>query len=353
MRAPLLLALMIAFSTMPSAHAVVRWGTYKLPEVLKHTAALEVQLLNEDGSVDRSSTCSATIVSQEALLSAAHCLASIPGFEVDKTLAGRRIRIQAHFFSSANVVKETREVEGAILPEQLKTAVNYFRKKKEFQKKLEEIQSRVFDSMDGFYKEAFKGCTEHELAEPESSKSMSSVYAAMQHLHGELALMEERDRFLATMTKEERARLFDISLLKVKGGIPPGFSPVRIDLSESPLKEGQALVVAGAGITVPKGREPGIALTPYMRAGVVLYSRKQGDDHVAKSGPSSACSGDSGGPTYRVENYELVLVGVTSRVSEGCKPGLAENISVSTAAHADFIRAGLNGGDFRPITTLE
>jgi secreted trypsin-like serine protease len=104
----------------------------------------------------------------------------------------------------------------------------------------------------------------------------------------------------------------DIAVVHFSGGLVPGFVPATVLTDLTQLKNGDAVLLAGYGISDGVNQtgsghlrfvETTIRNTTYSKT-EILVDQTQG---------KGACHGDSGGPAYAKVDGKLVLWGVTSR----------------------------------------
>jgi hypothetical protein len=119
----------------------------------------------------------------------------------------------------------------------------------------------------------------------------------------------------------------DVALLKLAQPLPGKIPPVPIGAEEEPVTVGDALVVAGYGVTVRgDGRTGGV-----VRAATLVATGIPGtlqirlyDPHTkGTSAGLGACAGDSGAPAFRDKDGRTVIIGIVSwstgpNLSEGC-----------------------------------
>jgi len=119
----------------------------------------------------------------------------------------------------------------------------------------------------------------------------------------------------------------DVALIKLAEPLPPHVSPVRIGGDGEAVVVGDALVVAGYGVTVRgDGRTGGT-----VRTATLVVTGQPGPLQIRLFDPRTkdespglgACAGDSGAPAFRDSNGNLTIVGVVSwstgpKLSAGC-----------------------------------
>jgi len=119
----------------------------------------------------------------------------------------------------------------------------------------------------------------------------------------------------------------DVALLKLAQPLPAKIPPVPLGNEEEPVSVGDALVVAGYGVTVRgDGRTGGTVRSATLVATGVpgtLQIRLYDPRTKGASAGLGACAGDSGAPAFRARDGRIVVIGVVSwstgpNLSEGC-----------------------------------
>jgi V8-like Glu-specific endopeptidase len=108
---------------------------------------------------------------------------------------------------------------------------------------------------------------------------------------------------------EGLGRAHDIALLVLES--PFGaVAPAEVLPADALLASGDALVIAGYGVTAPGRQDRG-----RLRVGATRLVRRSATELYAAADDADACAGDSGGPAYRYDEDAGVaqLVGVSSR----------------------------------------
>jgi hypothetical protein len=119
----------------------------------------------------------------------------------------------------------------------------------------------------------------------------------------------------------------DVAVIKLAERLPARIPPVRLGSENKPVAVGDALVVAGYGVTVRgDGRTGGT-----VRAATLVVTGAPGPLQIRLFDPNTkdrtpglgACAGDSGAPAFRDTNGDLAIVGVVSwstgpKLSAGC-----------------------------------
>jgi hypothetical protein len=104
----------------------------------------------------------------------------------------------------------------------------------------------------------------------------------------------------------------DIALVKFRGGLPGTYHPVPVLQSESALKKGKAVTLAGYGISDP-GKKTGAGVLRKTRVKIEGPRPGKSEMILDQSQGKGACHGDSGGPAFIRQAGHVVLAGVTNR----------------------------------------
>ena len=119
----------------------------------------------------------------------------------------------------------------------------------------------------------------------------------------------------------------DVALVLLPLPLPADVPPVALDDGTKPVAVGDALVVAGYGVTVRgDGRTGGT-----VRAATLVASGQPGSLQIRLFDPKTkgdspglgACGGDSGAPVFRDKDGRIVIIGVVSwstgpKLQDGC-----------------------------------
>jgi len=119
----------------------------------------------------------------------------------------------------------------------------------------------------------------------------------------------------------------DVALIKLAQPLPAKIPAVRLGSESETVAVGDAFAVAGYGVTV-RGAE---RLDGVVRAATLVATGQPGPLQIRLFDPRTkgesvglgACTGDSGGPAFREENGNLVIIGVVSwstgpKLTAGC-----------------------------------
>jgi secreted trypsin-like serine protease len=110
-------------------------------------------------------------------------------------------------------------------------------------------------------------------------------------------------------SNDQASRLNDISLLKLESPAPEGYAPVAVLNSTVTLKAGMSMLLAGFGIVDDaNGTDTKVLKKVTVPLVKIVDNSILVTDQTTMNG---ACSGDSGGPAYYVENDRLIVYGVT------------------------------------------
>lgn len=104
----------------------------------------------------------------------------------------------------------------------------------------------------------------------------------------------------------------DIALVKFGGGIPSGYQKATVAASDSAIKTGQTVTLAGYGINNAQTKTGAGRLR---KADVKISDSRPGKTEMIldQTHGRGACHGDSGGPAYINKNGKMILAGVTNR----------------------------------------
>jgi secreted trypsin-like serine protease len=144
------------------------------------------------------------------------------------------------------------------------------------------------------------------------------------------------DYFASQRSGETTATPFDVALLKLNRLAPSAWKPIALsDLN--PV--GKDIFVAGFGKTLNSIEDRQILDRPLLRVARMNVSGFEQELLVLTStGHQSLCGGDSGGPTYLIENDQVTQVGINEGVTAGCH---GKSFVVWLQPHLEFIRKTL------------
>jgi len=111
---------------------------------------------------------------------------------------------------------------------------------------------------------------------------------------------------------------YDIAIVRLESPLPADFKPVRLMADPAQLTVGLKLTLAGYGVI--RGGVFPVESKELRKTTVTVDNSSLNPvqfSYAAVNG-QSACSGDSGGPAYLIENDVLTLVGVTSWGDNNC-----------------------------------
>jgi secreted trypsin-like serine protease len=105
----------------------------------------------------------------------------------------------------------------------------------------------------------------------------------------------------------------DLAVLHFSGGLPAGYEPMKLADQNFKLFSGEAVRVAGFGVSNP-ARNSGAGR---LREASTTVLGTGNDDQIATDGrTSSVCFGDSGGPGFIESNGQLVQWGIAHSVAD-------------------------------------
>ncbi|MGZ3693421.1 MAG: S1 family peptidase, partial [Bdellovibrionota bacterium] len=104
----------------------------------------------------------------------------------------------------------------------------------------------------------------------------------------------------------------DIALVKFGGGLPKGYKKVSSVGTDSEIKSGANVILAGYGIDNARTKTGAGRLR---KTAVQITNSRTGKSEMIldQSHGHGACHGDSGGPAYVTRNGKMILAGVTNR----------------------------------------
>lgn len=143
-----------------------------------------------------------------------------------------------------------------------------------------------------------------------------------------------------------RGEWHDIALVQFSGELPPGFEPAY--LSEKTVTTREVLHLAGFGISEVGSRDSGKlkATTSFVQKVVPFRGEIVIDGQEGKG----VCNGDSGGPAFRLEGKNVLLVGVLSRSTGGfCQN--SDSIFTDVVTHWDWLKTSIEALSGSPLPT--
>ncbi len=119
----------------------------------------------------------------------------------------------------------------------------------------------------------------------------------------------------------------DLALLKLEKPIPEDYRPANIAMENPNLKDGDDVIMAGYGVTTANSKYSGDGGAGVLRAVLqkIITAQHGNTEILVDNSMKGACSGDSGGPLFIERESQLLVVGITSRMSSrnivpGSKP---------------------------------
>jgi hypothetical protein len=104
----------------------------------------------------------------------------------------------------------------------------------------------------------------------------------------------------------------DIAVVKFGGQTPEGYYPVPLETTDSNLKKGGKVTLAGYGITNAQTKA-GAGVLRKTHVKIANPRRGKSEMVLDQSHGRGACHGDSGGPAFVRSGRQTVLAGVTNR----------------------------------------
>lgn len=146
----------------------------------------------------------------------------------------------------------------------------------------------------------------------------------------------------------------DIALIRFAGGLPAGYQAATLLTDSSALANGEAVTLAGYGITdgsaaAQASGNDGAGVLREVTTTIAQAAYGLTEVAVDQTRGKGACHGDSGGPAFvRAADGSLQLFGVTSRGPSN-QPDTCASIGIysNILAHLDFIQSAtdeLRGG---------
>lgn len=108
----------------------------------------------------------------------------------------------------------------------------------------------------------------------------------------------------------------DLAILKLQSNIPQGFLPIEFLQDPSLLKDGTKVTLAGYGKTNPDPDQLNGLGTLRKVEQTVLQAQYGQKEILVNIRDRGSCNGDSGGPAFIQNDGQLLLLGVTSRLTE-------------------------------------
>lgn len=130
----------------------------------------------------------------------------------------------------------------------------------------------------------------------------------------------------------------DLAAIRLNDAVQRPYEPARIFTNTNLLRPGTPVIAAGFGTQV-KGQEETIATLRSLEMQIEDASSSDGITTRDPNGAGNLCTGDSGGPSYIVQNGKLYLWGVvwgTEGDDSHCTTG-GKAFYTPISAHADWI----------------
>lgn len=136
-----------------------------------------------------------------------------------------------------------------------------------------------------------------------------------------------------TVLGEAVSSCHDIGLLKLQADISPVSEKAALPSRAPKAGEVEKVTIAGFGRVNPFFQSDDSFHIGETEAG--LREREDCEPEVRVTGAAQACSGDSGGPVYRVSEKRLTVLGVLATQENMC---LANGSATSVSHHLEWIR---------------
>ncbi len=150
------------------------------------------------------------------------------------------------------------------------------------------------------------------------------------------------------------ADAFDIALVKIAGGAPTGYRPIRVAGNDTSIGPGEQLTVAGFGEKHSSADMVGLLRYTTMRCTVCRTNALH--MNLQSTPGNGACPGDSGGPAFKKSGRDsangiYALVGVLHRGT--CSVGNASYLNVRRFKNWMYCQAGFSFDTQRRLSPAE
>lgn len=112
----------------------------------------------------------------------------------------------------------------------------------------------------------------------------------------------------------------DIAVLRLASPIPAGYQVAKFVPSQSMIRDGATITLAGYGMSVPVSPGPGVpsgsGTLRKVDQTIIQAAYGKTETLVSLAGGKGACKGDSGGPAYIKQGNQYYVFGVASRMTE-------------------------------------
>jgi len=127
----------------------------------------------------------------------------------------------------------------------------------------------------------------------------------------------------ATNSQRSATDWDDLGLLQIANPLPTGYAPAKLLTDRSAIRNGANILLAGYGINVPtpptdQNNDGGAGVLRKVTQVVLNANYGKTETLVSLKG-KGACHGDSGGPAFVQSGSQLLLFGVTSRLTSNDK----------------------------------
>jgi hypothetical protein len=264
--------------------------------------------------VSKGSLCTATILSDSLLLTAAHCV-------VDSKPSDLLVM----FGTELEAAQSVRKVKKYLVSQAYRTYLqnlDLLEKDPELLKAVAEL-SALIDADPSIQAEVAK-LEALAASEPDLSMEDPRVVAILSEIERLKAanpeILAKTNEVLVVLQglrlrAEKMKDIGDVAVVKFEGGLPEGYKAGKLMRNKADLVDGMDVTLAGYGISNGVSKEGAGTLR---KTNLKLTDSKYANAEVRfdQSGGTGACHGDSGGPALATVRGEVLVLGVTSRGSE-------------------------------------
>jgi hypothetical protein len=135
----------------------------------------------------------------------------------------------------------------------------------------------------------------------------------------------------------------DLALVHFEGGLPAGYQPVELAVRGQTLEENMSVTLVGYGVT------DGVASTGsgvLRETKTTLIGKRSSSEFVTDGKQSSVCFGDSGGPAFIEDGGHFLQIGVASSVmNQACNEASVHTSVIGYGSWIKSASARLRKGD--------